>query len=707
MSDAYRPELLAPAGSEESLKAAVRCGADAVYMGVSRFNARRNAENFSQEDLCRAVAYCHGRGVRVYLVLNTLVRDEEMADALDTARQACDAGVDALIVQDLGLARRIRRAMPQLPLHASTQTSCHTPAGVQALKAAGFSRVVLAREMTAQEIDDCADETCEREVFVHGALCMCVSGQCYLSAMLGGRSGNRGLCAQPCRLPFAAKAGRADEGQAALSLRDLSLLSQTERLTASGVASLKIEGRMKRPEYVAAAVSVCAAALRGETVDPALQQDLQAVFSRTGFTDGYYTGQRGKAMFGVRRKEDVLAGNEVLGRLKGLYHKETARVPVTVSLTVQPNEPLRLTVSDGVRAITVTGEIPETAVSRPLTEEDAARSLNKTGGTPFYVTAQQLTVAPMLSVPMAALNALRRQALETLLAAREAAKPPYAGTFTDVSAERSEARNSAAVLAAACGIQAADAPLKIARLATAAQLPHGAETSADLWLIPLDEAANGTVPAVPHWGVEIPRGMFGREQTIRKQLRCAKENGAVAALCGNIGAIPLAIEAGLTPIGGFGLNVTNRDTLSAYAEQGLAAATLSFELTFSQMAFAETACLPTGLFAYGRQPLMLMRNCPHRCAAGCDRCDKNGGTGLYDRKGTFFPVMCAGGCAELLNSVTLDLAAEADRLPKQAFWLFHFTDETADQVQEVLRRYEKHEAATGTTTRGLYRRGVL
>ncbi len=706
-TDASRPELLAPAGSEESLMAAVRCGADAVYMGVSRFNARRNAENFSQEDLCRAVAYCHGRGVRVYLVLNTLVRQDEMVDALSTAKAACKAGVDALIVQDMGLARRIRRVMPHLPLHASTQTSCHTPAGVRALKGMGFSRVVLAREMTKKEIHACADAGCEREVFVHGALCMCVSGQCYLSAMLGGRSGNRGLCAQPCRLPFSSNAGCAGEGQAALSLRDLSLIAQVEALCESGVSSLKIEGRMKRPEYVAAAVSVCRAALQGEEVDKTLQQDLQAVFSRTGFTDGYYTDRRGEDMFGVRRKEDVLASGEVLGRLKGLYRHERASVPVTMWLTANTEEPLRLTVSDGKRMVTVSGDIPQEAQSRPLTNEDAVRQLGKTGGTPFYAEAQQHTIAPNVCVPMAALNALRRQALEELLAVREAEKPPYAGAFMEVKAEEIKENNTPAALAAALGFAYnGDAPLKIARLAKTAQL-SATTKQADLWILPLSEAAGETaMPSVP-WGVEIPRGMFGREDVIRRQLSRAKARGAVAALCGNIGAIPLAKEVGLCPIGGFGLNVMNGDTVTAYAEQGLKAATLSFELTLPQMMFSERTTIPTGLFVYGRQPLMLMRNCPYNCATGCDRCDKNGGTGLYDRKGAFFPVMCEGGCAELLNSVALDMAAEADRLPKPAFWLFHFTDESADEVEKTLRRYAKNEAATGVTTRGLYRRGVL
>ena len=214
-------EILAPAGSPEALTAAVRCGADAVYLGVGRFNARRAAHNFAPEDMPETVRYCHARGTAVHLALNTLVREDEMRDALALAEQACAWGVDALIIQDRGLARRIHAAAPDMPLHASTQLSCHTPSGVEELRDYGFSRVVLAREMSREEIAECVGLGCETEVFAHGALCMCVSGQCLLSAMLGGRSGNRGMCAQPCRLPFAPAGGGPAGDRTALSLKDL------------------------------------------------------------------------------------------------------------------------------------------------------------------------------------------------------------------------------------------------------------------------------------------------------------------------------------------------------------------------------------------------------------------------------------------------------------------------------------------------------
>ena len=379
------PEILAPAGSPEALRAAVRCGADAVYLGASAFNARQGAHNFDTAALREAVSYCHARGVAVHLTLNTLVRQDELHAALKVAEEACVLGVDALIVQDVGLARRIRAAAPGMALHAATQLSCHTPSGVRFLRDSGFSRVVLAREMSRDEIAACAGQGCELEVFVHGALCMCVSGQCYLSAMLGGRSGNRGLCAQPCRLPFApADSGRrAREGEAALSLRDLSLQAYGADLAALGVDSLKIEGRLKRPEYVAAAVSVYRAAVRGEAPAPGLSEYLQAVFSRSGFTDGYYADQRGGGMFGTRRREDVQAAAPVLSRLERLYDKETGRVPVTLTFAMTADEATLTAADSEGRTVTVAGDPPQPAVNHPLDAERAAASWARRGAPPF------------------------------------------------------------------------------------------------------------------------------------------------------------------------------------------------------------------------------------------------------------------------------------------------------------------------------------
>ena len=379
-----KTEILAPAGSMESVVAAVRSGADAVYIGAKEFSARASAENFSIDEIEQAAAYCHQRNVKVYLTLNTLIFDSEMKDALTLCQKAYKAGIDAVIVQDLGLASLIKQSMPRLSLHASTQLSVHTPSGAQALKELGFSRVVLARELSYAEIKEIADSVeIELEVFVHGALCMSVSGQCYFSAMLGSRSGNRGRCAQPCRLPFKLKGGNGY----ALSLKDSSLIPYLKELEKMGVTSAKIEGRMKRPEYVSAAVRACREGLDDGKVSEKTGENLRGVFSRTGFTDGYYKGKRDKNLFGYRLKEDVTAATEkLLSQIRNTYKDELKTVGISMKLSVKCGELAELKVSDGVNTVTVYSETQaEIAKSSPLLLESAEKSLSKTGGTPYFL----------------------------------------------------------------------------------------------------------------------------------------------------------------------------------------------------------------------------------------------------------------------------------------------------------------------------------
>ena len=686
------PEVLSPAGSPECLTAAVRCGAAAVYLGVEEFNARRSAHNFTIDSLEAAVAYCHARGVAVHLTLNTLLREEELPRAVEVAVKAAHSGVDALIVQDVGLCRRLRTVMPHMPLHASTQLSCHTPEGVTFLRDAGFSRVVLAREMSREEIAACADLGVELEVFVHGALCMSVSGQCYFSAMLGSRSGNRGACAQPCRLPFEPTRENprpCPADKAALSLKDNCLVQYMQELAQLGVASFKIEGRMKRPEYVAAATAVYAAAVRGETVTESELERLKSVFSRSGFTTGYYTSNRDSSMFGVRRHEDVTAAAPVLKELTRLYEKEMPLVAVSLGLTVSESESC-LTVSDeDGHTVTVCGEGGVVATNRPLDPLRAEEQLKKTGGTPYYVTAATCAIDEGLTLPMAVINGLRRQAIEELTAARSAVTPIH---------------GDASAVPTALPCKMPSKPKTVARLATAAQ--WSADLTVDAVILPLSTAVDTLkkIAATVKVGVEIPRGMFGQEETIRRQLATTKAAGAVFALCGNVGALPLAKEAGLTAVGGFGLNLTNREALAFYAERGLDAATLSMELTFGQMRKLTPSPLPVGVMVYGHQPLMLTRNCPRKCAGGaCGDCRSQG---ITDRTGTAFPVMCEGGCAEVLNSVPLWWGDKTAEIPAADFHLFHFTVEDADRCAAVLAAYKQGGKPPAAITRGLYKRGV-
>ena len=689
-----RPEILAPAGSFDSLIAAVQCGADAVYLGGKGMNARRSAGNFDAEELRRAVEYCHLRDVKVYQTINIVMFQHETDEAIDTIRQAAEAGVDAVLTQDLAIARMVRECAPSLPIHASTQMSIHNIEGVRLCEELGFSRAVLARELTAGEIAAiCAATPLEIEVFVHGALCMSVSGQCYLSSMIGGRSGNRGLCAQPCRLPFSADGG----GEYALSLKDLSLADRIGELTRMGVASLKIEGRMKRPEYVAAAVTAVRRAREGEPVD---FETLRSVFSRSGFTKGYFDGKIDREMFGRRQKEDVTSAAGVLGELEKLYAKENPLVPVTMGFTAGAGEAVVLTVRDrDGHAVTVTGEAPLLAEKKPTDADRARQNLAKTGGTPYYAEVIDCTIGPGLLVPASALNALRREALEELTARRSAVEPhPFTDRvprLADAPADRRKPKLRARV--------------------SAGQLTRRLAGYCDEFQVPLEEAedvlASGFVQP-DQVIVEIPRILFDGAPKALELLRRAGELGVRRAWCGNLGAVTLAREAGLLPEGGYSLNVTNAYALRECARLGLGACELSFELDLGEARRLDGG-LAKGILAYGYLPLMALRNCPIQAAKGCRAC--RGYESLIDRKGVAFTVDCGAHdgrrreVSDLYNSVPLWLADRPEELRGFDFITLYFTRETPEVCERVAAAYAGEPGAyqPEARTRGLYYREVL
>ena len=683
-----RIEILAPAGGMDSVIAAVRSGADAVYLGEKRFSARSSAHNFDADELRQAVAYCHIHGVKVYVTLNTIVFDDEFPQLADAIRLAAEADVDALIVQNMGVARLARELVPELPLHASTQMSVHTPAGVKALHEMGFKRVVLAREMSREEIRACAEIPVELEVFVHGALCMSVSGQCYFSAMLGSRSGNRGACAQTCRLPFAV--GKQKSGYA-LSLKDNSLIGRLGELEKLGVASAKIEGRMKRPEYVAAAVSACREQRDYGFITDETARLLRGVFSRTGFTEGYYTGKISGEMFGTRTRSDVVsADDKLLASIRARYKDEIRNVPIDLSLTAKVGELPSLTVSDGVNTVSVTGEAPcEAARTAALSAEKCVAQLQKTGGTAYAVRSVKTELGENLSLPLSTLNSLRRTALEMLDQKRAVVHHYQINNIT--------LKLPAPYRGGACRTRARITGTK----------PGKAFRETELTFVPLfsdiREIERLKTEGYPV-GVEIPRAMFGREKQIRDGLRRVKELGVTDALCENIGALALAKEQGFALHGGFGLNLVNTYDLLWAQEYGLTDVTLSFELTFERIRRLGGE-IGRGVISYGHLPLMLCRTCPNKSAGiDCKSC-KNHGI-MTDRKGKRFFLRCGSGAVEVLNCVPLYIAEEELRDLPLTFHMLRFSVENYVEKVERTPDFTRFLMLKENFTRGLYRRGV-
>lgn len=671
-------EILAPAGSFESVEAAVRCGADAVYLGMNSFNARRGASNFSPEELEKAVLYCHKHGVKVHLTLNTLVGDSELEEAQEAAGTACRAGVDAIILQDPGLADIVRRAAPGMPLHASTQMSVQTPAGLKKLKRLGFSRAVLPREMSKEEIIRlCKESPVELECFVHGALCMSVSGQCCFSAVLGSRSGNRGMCAQPCRLPFSAEYGTGYD----LSLKDLSLIDYIKEMAEAGVCSFKIEGRMKRPEYVAAAVSACRNAVDGKT-DNALRNDLRSVFSRSGFTDGYYLGKLGPDMFGTRQKEDVTAAAGVLKKLSALYEKEIPDVPVDFAFSGFLGEKVSLTARAKGRNVFVSSDcIAVQSVNKPTTVQSVTAQLEKCGGTGYFVRSTDVEIDDNIFIPVSEINKLRREALEKLDAAEKKSTE-----FTPVSIPHSERFNVRKRI--------------ICRFGSIDMIPENWDCIEQL-IVPL--GTEKSVKKSVRVSVEVPRGIFSDDGKILEKLMRAKEYGITEAWAGTIDGIALIQKAGLKANAFFGSNIYNTQTLEVFESMGVGKALLSAELTLSQ-AQNIGGSIPRGIFSYGRIPLMLTRNCPQKNGKTCADCRRTGK--LTDRRGVVFPIECSGTACDVLNSVPVYMADRLSEIKNMDFMLLYFTTESREECSGIIRSYVNGAKPVGPFTRGLLYRGV-
>ncbi len=686
-------EILAPVGNEEMLRAAVFSGADAVYLGFSGFNARTSANNFNADTLKDAVAFCHARGVAVHVALNTTVYGGELPALEQAIRAVAASGADAVICQDLAVATLIGKIAPQLPRHGSTQMSVHSLQGALELKELGFTRVVLARELSMPEVEHitkhCGIET---ECFVHGALCMCVSGQCYMSAFLGGRSGNRGSCAGPCRLPFEANA--LPEGKPGrlhhLSLKDNSVIDKLDKLQALGVASAKIEGRLRTPEYVAAAVSACLAGREGRAYDRDL---LKNAFSRSGFTSGYLDGKIDGTMFGVRSEADAEQTKKTLPMLRELYRRERSRVPVKMKLEIEEGgEKLTVTDADGSKAFAYGDAEPQPARTDPTAS--LHRSLAKTGGTPFAVEDQDITVemdgGPWF-IPGGAVNELRREALDALLKKREVLRP-WPTTEEHVPALPLRTLPPHRTLRA--------------RFESWEQVPERALDGIEYLILPIAQADR--VPR--EWRaktlLELPRVMFGKlEEDTARRIAATQDAGFAGYEVNNIAHLRLC--RGLPMSGSFGLNITNQLAAQFYADNGLDSMLILPEVKDSDIStIAPThngRPVPTGVLVYGHMPLMITRACPLQNIHDCAHCDKTGV--LTDRKAKKFPVRCGLGVRTIYNPVPIYMGDKPGALTVD-YGVAYFTLESREEAAKILEMIRTHAPFEGDFTRGLYFKGT-
>ncbi len=679
-----KPEILAPAGSMESLIAGIRCGADAIYLGSKSFSARANATNFDEDELKTACEIAHKSGVKIYQTLNTLVFDTQLESVKKSIVLAANAGVDALIVQDLGIAQTIKEICPNMHIHASTQMTIHTPKGALLAKESGFSRVVVAREVSKEVLSQIIATGIEVEYFVHGALCMSISGQCFMSAMIGSRSANRGQCAQACRLPFSAIEG---EKRCDLSLKDLSLVEYIGEMAELGVASLKIEGRMKRPEYVAASVTACRSSIDGEKPD---LETLKAVFSRSGFTDGYYTNNLGNEMFGTRQKDDVVSAEGVLSDLASLYRKEAKRTTVDFYVCLKENLPTKIIATDSQgNKVEVLGDTPQKALNRPTDIEQLKKQLSKLGDTIYNLGEITAEIDEGIMLPASLLNNLRREACDNLDNARIMANTPkYEINKVDINFPKM------------LNIKPVGMRLEITKLS---QLEKVELEDFEYIYLPLEECLKSN--DFEHKDmiiVSLPR-YTKEENSLIEKISKAKELGFSKALCTNYSHIKICKEQGLVLFGGFSLNVTNSYSLKSLADYGLKDATTSFELKLNQIS-SLADFMPYGIIAYGRLPLMLTVNCPIKQAVGCAKCDKH----LTDRTGRKFEVLCGGDAVEILNCDYLYMADRLHEVNDVSFITLRFTNETPQQIAKIVQCYQnRSKPPYQSFTRGLYYRGII
>ncbi len=677
-------EILSPAGCLDILINAVNSGADSIYFGGKNFNARRNAMNFTGEDIIEGVRYAHLNGAKTYLTLNTVIFDDEYDSAIEEIKFATKAGIDAIIVQDLGMLELIKRVSPEMEVHASTQMAAHSISDVKALEEMGFTRVVLAREMSKEEIKKVKDETtAELEIFIHGAHCMSVSGQCYFSSSLGERSGNRGLCAQVCRLPFKG----AGKNEYTLSLKDMSLLDRLHEIEEIGVDTVKIEGRMKPRAYVNCVTKAVFDKRESDTYD---KESLRNIFSRSGFTDGYFAGRPGKDMFGIRTEADKALSKDA--EKKYAESKVRNHIPVKFVLTAEEGTPITLTATDedGNYAEAV-GNTVQTANNKPSDREFILDKLSKLGGTVYELSECEITISDSPFVSASEINALRREVCEKLDSLRTVLPERKINSYKYKPQKPKKEEKETKFFT---------------RLNSVSQLTKEILDLSDVVIIPLLDVYKIDFDLSPYAekiAVELPRVYFEDEKNLTDALTLAKNFKFTKAMAHTVGRVKMAKENGFEVIGGFGLNIANSLSAEAVNVLGADMITLSPELTLAQMKSIDSEA-PTGIFAYGKMPVMITRNCPS--GTHCKKKDRNDCV-ITDRKGISFDIRCRDGMSEIFNSQPIYLGDKKEELKKHDFIILHFTTEDSKRIAEVLKDYKGiGEYPPVSFTRGCYRRRV-
>ncbi len=646
------PQILAPAGDMDALISAVANGADAVYLGLDLFNARIRAKNFTLDNIGDAIRLCHAHNVKVYVTLNIAIYDKEIDSVLDYVNSLFVAGADALIVSDLGIASLIRKYYPDFEIHASTQCTAHSLDGVSFLnEKMGASQVVLARELPKREIEYIAKNSrAKTEIFVHGAHCMSVSGQCLMSYAMGGRSGNRGECAQPCRLPYKING----KSSYPLSLKDMSLSTHIEEIISSGVDTLKIEGRMKSADYVGGTVSVWRR-LIDEKRNATKQEKhtLEGLFSRQGFTDGYFSEQINPKMLGIRSDE-----NKEATRSMEASQNQLKKVKIELQGRFILGERSMLRVSCGEKTATAYGDIVESAINAPISREDIIKSLSKLGNTPYEADSIEIEKSENIMVRVSSLNKLRRDAIELLLNTK---REPREHTYTPKKPTQGTLKARTAVFS------------------HIEQIPVNSDYF-DVIFIYADRYKKDSRIN----GIYMPPVILDSEQEqIYAKVQEAKENGVQYALISNVGQIEKIKSMGLKMVFDFRFNVFNGPCVDFLYEQGAESVILSPELTLPQI----NDLKGSRVIAYGKIPVMTTHKCLLKDTVGCEKCKGY----IQDRQNASFYVEGIFGHRNVIyNSVPIYMADRMDKLKDHSHH-FIFTNETKKECYDIIEAYKNKQ----------------